>query len=340
MRRIIAIIDNDRQYSVRLAQHINERGRMGLKAVAFSSADNYRAHRDDYDIRILLVSEDIAGALKARELPDMVLRLSEDSLATGDDGSRFIFKYKRAAEILRDIMRFYSDDDMEKLTRVMSKNSTITGIFSPVGRSGKTSLALALGLHLAGFSKTLLITLEDFCGIFRYMAGEAQADLTDILYSFRQGRYSWARLVYAVYEFGRLDYIPPVRYSEDLRQMSGEGLCELVLQISADCGYEHIVLDMGDFSRTAGELLEICDHLIMPVISDASAMCKVEECMDSLKDAGHGELADRIMRVELPLERRSVREACEPENYLSGALSEAAAALWEECEVGAGDMYG
>ena len=340
MRRIIAVIDDDYEYSRRLASYINERERMGLKAVAFSSPDNYRSRKNEYDVRIMLVSEDIARIFKSEEMPEMVLRFSEDSLATGTDNRRSIFKYKRADSILRDIMGFYSDDDMEKLTRVMSKNSMITGIFSPIGRSGKTSLALTMGLYLAQSSKTLLITLEDLSGVFRYTADSAQADLTDVLYSFQQGRYSWTRLVYAVYTFGGLDYIPPARYSEDLYQMNGEMLCELILKISADCGYDNIILDMGSFSRTAGEVLEVCDHLIMPVISDASAMCKVEECMDSLEDSGHGEMTERIVKVRLPLEKRDLRTICEPESYMSGALYDAAVKLWDELEKGRGDAHG
>ena len=340
MRRIIAIIDDDYEYSGRLAAYVNERGRMGLKAVAFSSPDNYRARRKDYDVRILLAGENMARALGAKEVPDMVLRFSEDSLACGADREKTIFKYKKADAILRDIMGFYSEDDMEKLARVMSKSSVITGIFSPVGRSGKTSLALCMGLYLARFSKVLMITLEDLSGIFRYTASDAKADLTDVLYSFRQGKYSWAKLVYAVYSFADLDYIPPARYSEDLYQMSSDKLCELILKISADCGYEHIVLDMGDFSRTAGELMEVCDHLIMPVTDDASALCKVEECLDSLRDAGHGDVTGRIKRVSLPLERRDIRTLCEPESYMSGKLHEAAVGILTECGIKQEDKFG
>jgi cellulose biosynthesis protein BcsQ len=339
MRRIIAVIDNDYEYSRRLASYINERERMGLKAVAFSSPDNYRSRRNEYDVRIMLISEDIGRLLKSEEMPEMVLRFSEDSLAAGTDNRRSIFKYKRADSILRDIMGFYSDDDMEKLTRVMNKNSVITGIFSPVGRSGKTSLALTLGLYLAQSSRTLLITLEDLSGVFRYTANDAKTDLTDVLYSFQQGKYSWTKLVYSVYTFGGLDYIPPARYSEDLYQMNGEMLCELILKISADCGYDNIVLDMGSFSRTAGEVLEICDHLIMPVVKDASAMCKVEECMDSLQDSGHAEMTARIRKVVLPLERRDLRTICEPEGYMSGPLYDASVKIWDERARSKGDAY-
>ena len=72
-----------------------------------------------------------------------------------------------------------------------ASGTRIIGVYSPVGRCGKTSLALAMGQLLAREEKLLFITLDTFTGFFPVFVDEQwKRDLSDLIYSrSKQGRF-------------------------------------------------------------------------------------------------------------------------------------------------------
>ena len=229
MRRIISIVDPDTQYAGKLAEYINSHDAGGLKAVTFSDVASYRSNRKDYDTRILLVEERMLADLHENDVGEsLVVALSEDGLLTYG-GITAVFKYTRGDVLLRELMKVYSEaEPSEKLVRVTNHKAQIIGIYSPVGRCGKTSFALCLSCTLAAKGKLLLLSLDEYAGVFRYIAAEAESDLSDVIYAYRQGEFSWSRLAQSVYSYGTMDYIPPVRYPEDIDAIRPEQMAELI----------------------------------------------------------------------------------------------------------------
>ena len=211
MRRIIAVVDNDISYASRLADFFNSHDAGGLKTVAFSGPETLKKVSTHDAVRVLIASEENLALIRGRELAEVTLILSEDGFKAEESDRPAVFKYARADRILHRVLEQYSLCSGGHLGRVGSCEGRIIGIYSPVGSCGKTELAITLGLLLAEKEKTLLITLDEFGGIFRRMVPEAENDLSDDIYSFEKGQYSWSRLSGTVYPFGNLEFIPPVR---------------------------------------------------------------------------------------------------------------------------------
>ena len=342
MRRILAIVDEDMEYAEALASYLNGSGRCLFRAAAYPSPEAYRRDTADRDVRILLLSEQALAGLKPQELPPASVVLSEDGLVRSSCGLQAVLKYKNADRLLQDVLRFYSEDDMDRLNRAVSEKSRVIGIFSPAARCGRTSLAIALGMLFSGQDRTLLISLDGYAGPFRYIAAEAVSDLSDVIYGFRQGRGSWSLVAQSVYSFGGLDYIPPVRYYQDLLQMQPRSMAELLLRIADESGYEQILLDIGSYGSLAPETAELCDRIFMPVPEDEISRCKAEEFREAMERSGRKELLDRIITVQLPLEERTLQEMTRPETWLEGPLHETASRLAAEaglCPEGQGRQY-
>lgn len=327
MRRILAIVDENGEYAVRLAAYFNEQSSIGFRASAFTDLESFKSFRNSAKIEILLLSE--AAAAKAQGLTDgsKVILLSEDGFIPGADkrpfGAAAVFKYRPADTLAREIMNIYSEAAGEIMARAGSGGCEIYGIYSPVNRCGKTTMALTLGLVHARRGRTLLISLEEYAGVFLNIQPDSDSDLSDIIYCFLQGSYSWSRLKGAVHSFGQLDYIPPVRCMEDVSQISSEEIARLIRRIAEESGYASILIDFGSFGRRASELLEVCGRIFMPVpADDPAARLKLEAFQEYLERSGKTEIKDHLVKCELPWEQEKAQDYARAllPVYESGAL--------------------
>ena len=206
---------------------------------------------------------------------------------------------------------------MEQDVSSSTKNrSYVIGVYSPVGRCLKTSLALTIGQTLSQESRTLYITLEDYSGLPILTGEEYREDLSDLMYYYNQGTYNVLRLNSVIHSLGGLDYIPPARYPEDLAHMSAQQMAEMLRWIISEGGYEVIVLDAGNYGRRIFPLLEVCSVVYMPAEEDCVSKAKIEEFFYHMESAGCGELKDRIKKLKLPRTQRPVKG----ENYLEQLL--------------------
>ncbi len=326
MRRIIAVIDRDGEYRERLAAAINGQ-ETGLKAVTFSDPESFLRHAGEYDVRLVLVAEPLSEKLGNAAPGEVRIVLSEDGLVSGGSGPAAVRKYSRTDEILRRALEIYSEKNPDRLLRIGGGPCRITGVFSPVGRCGKTTLAVTLGLLHAREGRTLLLLFDEYAGVFRHIASRAVSDMTDVIYAFRQGDCSWSRLAGAVSRFGELDYIAPVRYAEDLTRVTQQEVSSLVSAIAEEGGYLHIVVDMGIYGRIPAELTEICSALYMPYARDPEGLCKKEELEEALRAAGRTELEEKIRSVVLPPPETPGELMLRPGDYLRGPLRSLAEGL-------------
>ncbi|MDO4938889.1 MAG: hypothetical protein Q4E54_02895 [Lachnospiraceae bacterium] len=330
MRRIIAIVDPDNEYAGRLAHYINNHENGGFKAVIFSDTEKFLSGCADFDTRILLIDENEYPRLHEGGSYGVVICLSEDSYSTADVPS--VSKYSGADLIIHFMMGEYAEHAPSNLNHVLKNPSHTIAVYSPASRCGKTTFALTVAQLLGQRGKCLLIVLDEYAGVFRHIARETMSDLSDVIYSFRQGRYSWAKLAQSVYRFGNTDYIAPVRYPEDLTAMTSVQMIELVNRIKIESGYAYIILDMGSYGKHAAELLEICDEIYMPILDDALSGCKIREFREALEQSGRTDILARIYEVKLPHEERLDTENPKEEEYSYGSLAEYTRTLFPDTD--------
>ena len=336
MRRVMAVLDRDKEYASRLAAYLNDQERIGFRTTALSSPEALKEYRKSARVEILLLSEDLAGKVHGLTEGAKVILLSDDGFVQGGDqrpfGAPAVFKYLPADRIAREIMNLYAEDESRCVSRARRDQCEIFGVYSPVNRCGKTTLALTLGLVHARRGRTLFLTLEEFPGVFRNIQGnmaEDEEDLSDVIYRYLQGAYSWSRLKSAVHSFGPLDYIPPVRCAEDITQVSSEDLARLFRSIADEGGYASIILDFGSFGRRAAELLDLCSRIFMPVVEDAASSLKLDSFQEFLHRSGKEELKDRLVKCVPPWEPEKAGDYARGliSVYESGVLYDYAARL-------------
>lgn len=100
--------------------------------------------------------------------------------------------------------------------------------------------------------------------------------------------------------WGSMDYIPPVRYAEDLSQVAPEDMAQLIDRIARESGYDRLVVDVGQMGRGSLPILSMCDVVYMPVREDYISAAKIEEFEEYLEEADDAGVRDRIQKLRLP----------------------------------------
>lgn len=315
MGRIMAVYDVDPFYANKFAEFANEKEKTPFTAIAFTSLARLKTYTEKQDVELLLAGDEV----KEEELEEIrvgqVIRLSETGIPLAD-GTPSVYKYQASDRVLREVMACYQITEKSEMLPVTAMKSRVIGVYSPVGRCGKTGFIMTMGQILAKSEKVLLLSLEDFSIFSRMTGSDYSGTLSELLYYFRLGEYSCLRLRSVTYSWNGLDYVPPVAYAEDLKDVTGEELARLVQAIAKDSGYEILLLDLGHFGKGAELLLELCSTIYTPVLKDAVSAAKTEAWKQYLEVSGRRELLEKTEFLEFP----ALRVPVSAERYLEQLL--------------------
>lgn len=316
MKRIMAVYDVDPFYADRFAEFANRKEKIPFTAVPFTSLARLKTFTEQQQVDLLLVGDEVTaeelGTIRAKQ----VVRLSESGMKKEEDGLPSVYKYQASDHVLREVMACYDIRAEPALFSVVGAQSTVIGVYSPVGRCGKTSFCLTMGQVMAREQKVLLLSLEEYSAYSRLMKVKYGGSLSDLLYYFRQGEYSRLRLSSVLYNWNGLDYVPPVTYAEDLKEVAGDEVAGLVNRIAEEGAYDTILLDLGHFGKGVEAVLELCRVIYTPVKEDVISAVKVEEWRAYLEKSDRSHLWDRVQPLKLPGQRGVVPA----EHYLEQML--------------------
>lgn len=298
MVKVMAVYDRDPLYAKRLSEYINQKGSVPFRAMAFSSLERLIDYSGEQEIEILLVGEDsVQEVREVRAGLKMVLCGGE---FVKEREEKSIYKYQSGDCIMREVMACYCAEPVDRELAYFGRKALILGVYSPVGRCGKTSFALTLGQVLSGSFPTLFLSLEEFSGLSGLLGEELPQNLSDVLYLYEQGELNGLKLRSMVGTRGGMDYLAPVKWGEDLSQTPAEDLAMMIGQIAGESGYERLVVDLGRACGGAAPLLDLCDVIYMPVREDPISVAKAAEFEDYLEFAQAQRVREKIKRLHLP----------------------------------------
>lgn len=305
MKRIMAVCDVDPFYAERFAEFANEKGRTPFTVVAFGSMAKLHAFAEQQPVEILLAGDGVTEADLEGVKVKQIVRLSETGLKEkfqkGEMEVPVVYKYQSSEAVLREVMACYQVKPEQIPLMAVGVKSEVIGVYSPVNRCGKSGFCLTYGQVLARERKVLYLNLEEYSGFSRLTGMQYDSTLSDLIYDYLRGEYSRMRLGTVLYNWGGLDYIPPAAYAEDLSELKGEELAELVTRIAEEGIYDVILLDLGQLGQGMTALLELCSVIYTPTKEDCVSAAKLEEWKQFLMYSGRNEIWDRVHLLKLPM---------------------------------------
>ncbi len=302
-KSIFAICDPEAAYACSLAEYVNEKKLTPFEAQAFTGEESLLAYAEKHEIELLLLSTQIKSS-EARSLcPGRTILLSE-----GDGGTETeepsVFKYQASDSLTREVMEYYiRDHPQPQLFAVNTKKTKLYGIFSPLGRTRKTSFALALGEVLAEKGKVLYLNFEEFSGFGELIGQENSTDMTDLIYFLRQKDENFLfHLSSVIRTLGGLEYIPPALSPLDLLEVSGEEWLAFLQEVAGFREYDAVLLDLSWQIDGLFAILKSCDRIYMPVLDDMISLAKLKQYEQLMRLLDMEEILKKTLRIRPPLQ--------------------------------------
>ena len=144
-KSIFAVCDLEASYAYNLMEAIDERQGMSFEVQAFTNVEGLISYARERHIELLLISAAaMCGELLKLSIGKIMI-LSEGEKKKELSDYPCIYKYQASDQLIAEVMNYYAVEAVPAPAAMLKKKVEIIGIYSPVGRSLKTSLALTTG---------------------------------------------------------------------------------------------------------------------------------------------------------------------------------------------------
>jgi len=191
---------------------------------------------------------------------------------------RKIHKYQRISRIYQQVLSLYAEicDDAGS---VVGQGGTISiAYYSPVGGAGKTTLALAAATRLAmQGSRVLYLNLEEIASEDCYLPQNAKKGLSELVTCLGQ-KMNFSMKIQGLLQskIEGLFYLNHFDSPNDIYELTGEEVTELLEQFSRSGLFDVLVLDLGIVLDTKLlHVFEFADKILLVEKADAIAVRKM-----------------------------------------------------------------
>ncbi len=332
MKKVVAMYEQEEAYGKNLAEYVNRRESIPFEMQVFSQADKLSAYLEGHTPQLLLLSE--GSGLEYGEIRDQVeeiLYLTEQRDPVQRQNGDYIYKYQPTDQLLNQLMQHIGGRDQKDSGSLILRTSClIYGVYSPVGRCGKTTFSLLLGELLSRSHSVLYMGFdelpfpdEDEMAMDEQNTGEEKEEkkgrfiqegrkekqkeegyrergtLSDA-YFYCQRHGLREKLPLLVSHWHGIDVLTGMNCPEDLCAIQAKEWGMLVQEIAREAGYAAIVLDIGTKLWLADALFSLCIRLYVPVLSERFAREQQRRFEKWLEQNGYEEIQQRMQIVELP----------------------------------------
>lgn len=299
-KRLIGLLDNEEMYASRLSRYLSESRKFPYSVCVFTTLGAFEEYGEKDKFEFLLAAEECIP----HNYRGNILCLCEDRESVG------IYKYSSADTIIDEIIRITGDEIKEENKNEQDSKTSFVGVFSPVGRSFKTSFSMVLGQILAKKYRVLYLNFESFSGMSVASSQRDKADLSDLLYYFKNLKKDFRRkFAESIQTVNGLEYISPAFYYLDLSYVTAEEWSEFLKMIKELGEYDYVILDLNDYLQGIFDVfLRKCDIIYTMTGGDSRAASKIFQYEEMLKYYEYSDVIDKTRKLRIPIIRNLPNE--------------------------------
>lgn len=284
--RSIGICDRDIEYATVLMDSLNHRGRDEIRAYAFTDTEALGKYLEKNDLDIVLFEEDISP--KEQNIRSVILSENPEFKEVSVTEHNVIFKYQSISVILGELEKLMKPAEIS-----VRKRCRFIGVYSPLGRSGKTRLATALAA-MDEVRGGLYIGLENYSG-----AGEVPC--TDVFYLVKQRSREISQVLEsAIIRKDDLCFLYASGTYMDSRDVQAADIEWLNQELTGSGRFSTVCYDIGSAAVEDMEILKTFDLLYIPVLQDGTSQIKMGLFRKMARGMGLGEEIARAVEIEVP----------------------------------------
>lgn len=264
----IAIADKDREYAERLSEGLQQYAELTIKRYTSTERllEAMEVKREKFDI--VLFDPDISQTRLTFANVRLPICLYSDEAENRGLYADFVkvLKYQRISRIYKEIMREYADEAGYSPSFHRSLKTKLTAVYSPVGGSGKTTLALALASRMASLGKkTLFVSVEQLNSSF-YVNPKQEEGITALVEAARNEKVNFEMKLKGTVKqgFNGMFYLEGFERIVDYDAVTDSELTDTLDKIRSCDACDVVVVDMESNLNAMGErILEMADHIVL-----------------------------------------------------------------------------
>ena len=299
MKKIVAMYEQEEAYGRNLAEYVNRRENIPFEVQVFSEPDKFSDYLQGHTPHLLLLSEesglDVYGSV--RDKTKQILYLTGHKELEQEN---HIYKYQPTDQILNQLMQCISEKE-QKDSPILQTSSLVYGVYSPIGRCGKTTFSFLLGEMLSRKRSVLYMGFDELSFLDEGGLGQSEnaGSLSDA-YFYCQKNSLKEKLPSLVSHWHGVDILTGMNCPEDLPGIQTDEWAKLVREIVLKAGYGAVVLDLGTKLWLADALFYLCAHIYVPVLSDRHAKEQQRRFEEWMGKSCEEAVRQRIQMIELP----------------------------------------
>ncbi|MCI6693201.1 MULTISPECIES: AAA family ATPase [unclassified Clostridium] len=292
MKRLtLMLLDYDDAYLSRLNDYISNMYKGRFEISCFTSKDILLDQIKDLRNKdILIVNEEFYDESLESLGIKVILQLVEEDIDTTNE-SKLIHKYKDINNINEKIINLYKESNSEDLVRINSNNAEtrIVSIYSPVGGSGKSSLAAGISIALSELGKEVFyLNLEDIQSTSLYFESRQFTSLSDVIFEIKDRADNYVQKLVAgigIDEETEVSFLNPTENILDIEDMNEEDIRWLLEGIVKTEKYHYIIIDMGSkFNSLYNLVLNSSNYIITPLLNNEISRIKLEKYVSDINN--------------------------------------------------------
>lgn len=316
---LLVIMDEEEEYLEGLSHYFQECFNKYYEIYAFQNKEalQYFAHEKGKEIAVFLGSIYLTPKeVEELKIQQFIYLSAGDKIAETQTEQKadIIYKYQPAEAIVKEFLQVCKFAN-SKTAGNLTKQVKLYGVYSPVSRCGKTSLALTMGILMAEEKHTLYVSLEEWPGFERILGAYQGMDISDLIYYSRQGKQNLGMYLNGMLQVvKKLMILPPVKRAPDIQELTQEEFLEFLQELIQTGEFDAIIIDFGNQIRQVLASMEQLEKLYMPTLKDSISRAKQEEFLSFIENSNYEKQQDKIVVCKMSL---SNKRNCENVEELS-----------------------
>ena len=297
---LLVLYDSEEEYTLLMSDYMRNYPGLPWRIHAYSGEEELFKQEESENISILLVSESSYTDRLKMLNPQKMIILNEFGYEI--EGFETVDKYQAAEIVLQIIIQFYLEIAGELPGRITTKNTTrFIGVYSPIKRCLQTTFSVTLSEILAEKHRTLYLNFESYCGIAEMLSKDGENDLSDLIYFLNVDAEKFnLHLQTMLKRVADLEYVPPIRYGQNLLTITESEWMNLLKKISETEMFDYVVMDLTDSIQGIPEILRICNRVYTITRDDDYAKIKMAQYENMMIKFEYEDVVERTERFVFP----------------------------------------